>query len=53
MGPSVGDTVGLLPIVGFILGLDVGDEVTGDVVTGTGAGVVGDDTGALVVGDGV
>lgn len=58
LGLAVGDEVTgadvtLFPIVGTMLGLDVGDEVTGDAVTGTGAGVVGDDTGALVVGDGV
>jgi len=36
-----------------MLGLDVGDEVSGEAVTGTGDGVVGDDTGAFVVGAGV
>lgn len=45
--------MGLLPWVGGVLGLAVGDEVTGEAVTGTGASVVGDDTGARGVGDGV
>lgn len=45
VGATVGDNV---TIVGARLGLDVGDAVDGEAVTGTGAAVVGDDTGVFV-----
>ena len=44
-GAIVGDIV---TIVGVRLGLAVGDVLTGEAVTGTGAGVVGDDAGDFV-----